>query len=297
MAALSVCAHDAARTLAERLERGEVEHFPVCPFPLPQGHDRSFLMEQRLGGGRHKNVSYDPRTGRAAGFVRRSPAQVERLRTLLAAFSEDASAWLARVLPPYAGVWRLDRATLRPEEEATRNLRLKARNDLLHLDAFPSRPTNGWRILRLFVNINPTEPRVWVTSESFARLLERYGEDVGFPARHGPGWARRLGRQAVRLFYPAHPLRSPYDTFMLRFHNFLKANDEFQERSRKRFWSFQPEAAWLAFTDTVSHAVLRGRFALEHSYFVPPDALALPAESPAALLAQICGTPRRNRAA
>ena len=40
-------------------------------------------------------------------------------------------------------------------------------------------------------------------------------------------------------------------------------------------------------TDTCSHAVLRGRFALEHSYFVAPQSLALPDESPAALLARI----------
>ena len=42
----------------------------------------------------------------------------------------------------------------RPVEEATRKLRLKARNDLLHVDAFPTRPTNGWRILRCFVLID-----------------------------------------------------------------------------------------------------------------------------------------------
>ena len=37
-------------------------------------------------------------------------------------------------------------------------------------------------------------------------------------------------------------------------------------------------------TDACSHAALRGRYALEHSYFVDPKVLALPGESPAALL-------------
>jgi hypothetical protein len=34
--------------------------------------------------------------------------------------------------------------------------------------------------------------------------------------------------------------------------------------------------------------VLRGRYALEHSYFISPAALAVPDESPEALLRQTC---------
>jgi hypothetical protein len=39
-------------------------------------------------------------------------------------------------------------------------------------------------------------------------------------------------------------------------------------------------------TDTATHAALRGRYALEHSYFLDPRSLLLPDESPAALLAR-----------
>jgi hypothetical protein len=283
--------------LEERLERGGIEYFPVCPLPLPEGEDRSFLLEQQLAGRVHKNISYDPKTGRAAGFTRTSAAQAERLRALLASFAQHATGWLARTLPRYASGWRLDRVSFRPEEEATRRLRLKARNDLLHVDAFPSRPTNGQRILRLFVNVNVNEPRVWATSEPFGKLLERFGTQVGLPTGQRANWARQVGQQMLRLFRPGRPARSMYDTFMLRFHDFLKANDEFQEHGPKRFWSFSPGSAWLVFTDVASHAVLRGRFALEHSYFVAPQTLALPNESPPALLEQACGIPVLNRAA
>ena len=34
--------------IEERLERGEVVYFESCPFPLPQGEDRAFLLEQTL---------------------------------------------------------------------------------------------------------------------------------------------------------------------------------------------------------------------------------------------------------
>ena len=84
---------------------------------------------------------------------------------------------------------------------------------------------------------------------------------------------------------------------MLRFHDFLKKNDTFQEHCSKRFWNFQPGSAWLAMTDTTSHAALRGRYALEHSYFICPQTLALPAESPSALLERACGLRVLPRAA
>jgi len=278
-------------SLEERLERGEVIHYPVCPFPVAEGDDRQFLLEQRLGSKAHKNISYDPLTGMVAGFQRQSAEQAERLRRLLAAFADHATTWLSRTLPRYASSWERDRVSFRPEEEATRRLRLKARNDLLHVDAFPSRPTQGRRILRLFVNINPTEPRVWATSDPFGKLLARFGREAGLPTSRGPGLATRLGDQVRRLIHPGRRRRTVYDSFMLRFHDYLKANEEFQEQGPKRFWTFLPGAAWMVFTDTASHSALRGRYALEHSYFVAPEALVLPQESPPALLERACGLP------
>jgi hypothetical protein len=286
-----------AGSMEERLERGDVEYFPVCPFPMPEGEALAFLLEQRLASRAHKNISYHPHTGKAGGFLRHSATQAEKLREMLTNFSATATAWLARTLPRYAAGWRLDQVSFRPDEEATRKLRQKARNDLLHVDAFPSRPTNGHRILRLFVNINPTEPRIWATSEPFSKLLERFGKQVGLPGERGTAWTNRLKGSLFRLFHPARQPRSPYDEFMLRFHDFLKAHDEFQEKGPKRFRTFAPGSAWLAMTDVASHAALRGRFALEHSYFVAPESLALPEESPPALLERACGVPMLHRVA
>jgi len=284
-----------AVSLEERLENCEVVHFETCPFPLPEGDERRFLLAQRLGAA-SKNISYVPQSGRASGFQRRSAADAERLRELFAAFSRDLTAWLSQVLPRYATAWRLDQVSFRPEEEATRTLRLKARNDLLHCDAFPSRPTQGQRILRVFANVNPTEPRIWITSDPFPVLLERYGRKVGLPGHGNLGWTWHWQQTALRLLVPGRPRRSSYDAFMLRFHDFLKMNDDFQEHARKRCWSFQPGSAWMCFTDAVSHAALRGRFALEHSYFVPPTALHRPELSPLALLERACGMRHLNAA-
>lgn len=285
--------------LEHRLERGEIITYPICPFALPQGDDRQFLMEQQHSPWGHKNISYNPQTGRVTGFRRRARQAGDRLGALMAQFSQAATAWLSRELPRYAEGWQLDRASLQPEEEATRRLRLSARNDLLHVDAFPTRPTHGARILRLFVNFHPSDPRVWVTSDTFERLLARYGEAAGLPRSgrrsSGPGgWALVISR-LLDPFSWRGPIE--YDQFMLRLHHYLKTHDEFQERCAKRYWYFPPGSAWLAFTDGVAHAVLRGRYALEHSYLIPARVLSLPDESPAALLARHRSGPPQARAA
>jgi hypothetical protein len=275
-----------ATGLEERLERGEVVFFPTCPFPLPEAGDRAFLFQQRQNR-IHKNISFNPQSGRLSGFCFQANEHTDRLRDLLRNFGERTTEWLGRLLPRYAAGWRRDRISLRPEEEAIRPLRLTARNDLLHFDAFPNRPTHGARILRLFVNINLSEARVWVTSDTFARLFARYGRLAGLPGGGG-SWSGRLRDRLLRLFDPGRMGRGEYDSFMVRFHNFLKADDAFQEGCRKHFWKFPPNSLWLAFTDGVSHGELRGRYALEHSFFVPREYLVAPDVAPAAVLERAC---------
>ena len=299
--------HDCARpgghsdctgpALAKRLEKHELVYFPVCPFPIPAGADRDFLCQQQLGRLSHKNISYDPETGRVNGFAARAPDETERLRELLAAFSKQVTGWLSRALPNYAHAWQPDRASFRPEEEATRQLRLTARNDLLHIDAFPTRPTGGRRILRCFVNLNPTEPRIWVTSDPLPQLLQQFRDRPDFPRHKEMPWSARVRDRIRRLFSAHGASRTAYDVFMLRFHDFLKANDHFQEQCPKRYWTFAPGSSWLAFTDSVSHAALRGRFALEHSYFVPTHVLFMPATAPIAYFRGMSEQPPIRKAA
>jgi hypothetical protein len=285
--------HPGDDSLAQRLERGELLTIAPCPFFLPGGDDLAFLFAQELRGPLSKNISYDPRRGRVSGYAVRSSEQTNRLAALMAGFADGAIRWLASILPGYAPLWEIDRVTFRPEEEATRRLRPTARNDLLHFDAFPSRPSQGRRILRLFVNIHPTDPRVWATSETFDKLLDRYGVLAGLPGTARGDWLHTVSEQVLRLFAPADAVRSGYDRFMLRLHHFLKLHEPFQERAPKKLWRFPPGAAWLLFTDMLSHAELRGRYALELSFFVPTEALALPDLAPTALLAAKCRAGRR----
>lgn len=287
---------DAEPSFSVRLERGEIVYFPACPFDLFHQDDLDFLTQQKLGGGLHKNISYDPAGCRASGYLTRSRQQRRRLRGLLKGFSERATTWLAGLLPRYAASWRLDRVHYRPEEEATRILRDMARNELLHMDAFPTRPSRGDRILRLFVNLNDREPQTWVTSDTFGSLLEQFGRQAGLPHQVEATWQRRLRHGLLGLVQPHYRRRTIYDSFMLRFHHFLKSHHGFQDRGAKRFQSFAPGSAWLLFSDGLAHGELRGRFALDHSYFIATETLALPELAPAALLEKACGLPVRRAA-
>ena len=79
----------------------------------------------------------------------------------------------------------------------------------------------GDRLLRIFTNINPDLPRVWVTSDPFEQLAWQYAGKAGLP--HPPGSLAKLRSRALRaLSTIGMPVvdRPPYDQFMLRFHHY-----------------------------------------------------------------------------
>ena len=265
-------------SLPARLEEGELVVLPTTPFPLPCDADRVFLLEQRLDGA--KEILFDPRSAKASGFHHQSRDQAERLHLLLASAYAAARDWLTRELPRYAARWLPDVARLHIEEEVTRRVRFMARNDLLHIDALFSRPTHQGRILRLFVNLHTTDPRVWATSEKVGRLLEMYEAAARSGGEKPDTW---LERCVLRLFRPDKPALSDYDMFLNRFHRFLKKSDHFQESSKRHIWQFPPGSAWILFTDGLSHAELRGRGVLDCTFLVGPESLVRPELSPASL--------------
>jgi hypothetical protein len=285
-------AEDQGRWYCEQLEQGNILFFAKTPFEFSDD-DRKFLLRQRQSGASyHKNVAYRPKQDRLTGFVSSNREEQEDLRAVMRTYSERATQLVARLLPRYAADWKLDFASFRPQEEQGRQIRLRARNDLLHVDSFPTRPTHGARILRIFTNINPTQPRVWLTTETFDGLAERFlGPSGAAELRAGLGTGGLRGglvRAARALHLPvADP--SPYDRFMLRFHHFLKENGEFQQTCPKARWEFPPNSTWMVFTDMVAHAVLSGQFALEQTFIVARGALVLPEKAPVSVLESFIG--------
>lgn len=276
---------------ARELEAGELSAFPHSPFPLPSDTDLDVLRGQARPGFGHKDVSYDPTTDRVIG-LRGDGKTADRVKAILAAASRTAIDWLMDAFPGYAAGLTPDRVTLRTQEEATRALRVTARNDLLHVDHFPTRPSFGRRILRLCANIHPDQPWVWATADRFPDLLARYAGPLRVPALSGPEWSAPA-RAVARLLRGGRAGRSGYDAWMLRLHHRMKEDVRFQVRAARRLWTFLPGAAWLLFSDGVAHAQLRGRHLIDHTFFVPAADLAAPDLAPITLLEQHARAQRR----
>jgi hypothetical protein len=277
-----------ARAWCERLEAGDILYFAQTPVPL-RPEDLSFLLgRQQTGSTLHKNIAYKPKLNSVSGLdASTGAAELKQLQTVMGQYSQDVAGFLQRFLSPYQGRWQLDYASFRPQEEEGRDLPLRRRNDLLHTDAFPTRPTRGARILRFFNNIHPSRTRDWVVSEPFPMLAPRYApEQIPLPSS-GSSAGRALRSLAntagLGLAIPSLK-RSPYDDFMMRFHNFLKENASFQAECRKEYLQFPPGSSWMVYTDMVPHAVLSGQYALEQTFLVEHGAMVSPEFSPLSVL-------------
>jgi hypothetical protein len=274
-------APEQARGYCEQLERGQILLFRRVPFDFPE-EDQKFLLARSVAESRfHKNISYRPASGAIRGAADESDS--ERLRRVMRSFSQHVSQFVSGFLAPYADKLKLDFASFRPMEEKGRDLPLHKRNDLLHVDAFPTRPTHGGRILRAFVNINPSAGRVWRVGEPFHAFLPPMVQANQLHPQHRGAVGRALSRVGATLGLPM-PDRSRYDEFMLYLHDWLKENDDFQKNSACREVVFAPGSFWMVYTDGVPHAVMSGQFALEQTFIIPPAALVNPDVAPLRVL-------------
>ena len=280
-----------ARDCCARLEAGDILYFPQTPVPL-SAEDTAFLLgQQQTDSSLHKNIAYKPRVDKLSGYDAKtaSPEAVEKLHAIMRRYSQSVVAFLTGFLAPYRSNWILDYASFRPQEEQGRDLPQRRRNDLLHTDAFPTRPTHGARILRFFNNIHPSRTRDWVVSDPFAETVRQFAPQQIRPqpdsalARLGKSAGKALGLGAA---IPSIK-RSPYDDFMMRFHNFLKENPRWQAECPKYPFQFPAGSSWMVYTDTVPHAVLAGQYALEQTFLVSPQAMVKPEVSPLRVLEEI----------
>jgi hypothetical protein len=142
--------------------------------------------------------------------------------------------------------------------------------------------------LRVFSNLNLTKPRVWNTTDSFETLAKQYAEDAGLRqiAEDNSYLSRAVQSVAEKLGFSKSG-RTAYDVFMLRFHDYLKENREFQQNCPKIKMEFPPLATWIVFTDGVAHAAMSGQYAIEQTLLIPPSALVTPQEAPYRILEKI----------
>jgi hypothetical protein len=281
-----------ARWYCQKLEEGGVLFFDSTPFDFPVA-DREFLLSQKQSTFKgHKNISYRPAGDALRGDAADDAPTRDRLHQIMRNYSQQVVRFATHFLAPYAGKWSLDFASFRSIEEQGRDASVHKRNDLTHVDAFPTRPTHGGRILRIFTNINPVEPRVWEVTDPFPAVAEAFAKDAGLMdyAADSPG------RKVSRMLGPVLKSvgvkgadRSAYDRFMLHFHDYLKENEGYQSKWPKTRIAFPPNSTWLVYTDTVPHAVLSGQYALEQTFIIPVSANVAPASAPISVLERMSG--------
>ncbi len=269
---------DQARAIAA-LEGGRVVVLPNLAFPL-MPEETPFLDAGTLDNSR-KNISYDPRTGKCSGTGYEG-AELGRLSAMLQRYGAGAEALMRGLFPQYGAALERARTSFRPAEISGRDYSPRHDDRRLHVDAFPTRPTHGRRILRVFTNVAPGGvARHWRVGEPFPDFARQFLPRTGrmFP---GQAWAMAaLGLTKGR--------RSEYDHAMLGLHDTGKLDMKYQKDAPQAELFFAPGTTWMCFTDQVLHAALAGRCAFEQTFHLPVAAMADAEKSPIRTLERIAG--------
>jgi hypothetical protein len=260
------------------LEGGGVVTLPQLAFPLNADEQR--FLSPRWSDVRSKNISFDG--GRLKG-ARGSTDELAAMSRMVARFAADASALVTALFPRYAPHVRRARTSFRPQAAVGRAVSWRKDDSRLHIDAFPSRPNHGERILRVFCNVSSRDDRVWRVGESFEAVARTFLPKI---RRQIPGEARWLSALHV-----TRGLRSPYDHLMLGLHDRAKADLAYQTNCAQQVVRFAPGTTWLCFSDQVMHAAVSGQYMLEQTIDLPLAALYDRDRSPLAILERLYGRP------
>jgi hypothetical protein len=255
------------------LENGQLIVLPNLAF---QPSLSEAELAQHTAPSRRKNISFDPSTGQVGGVE----GDTEALARLLRQFAGAAETLLRGLLAPYAGHLRAGRTSFRPAEIEGRAYSPRHDDRLLHVDAFPTRPTRGARILRLFTNLPSSgRSREWCAGGVFEDVAARFLPSLPSPAP--------IRARINALLGLTKGLQSGYDQMMLALHDRMKLDAGYQRDSGATPCSFPPGTTWLCFTDQVPHAALAGRMAMEQTFYLPVEAMSSPDTSPLRVLERL----------
>jgi len=266
-------------TLLDAVEQGKVLYFPNLAFPI-EGGERA-LLDPAIADPKRKNISLDPNGGALHGVLGDTVTQ-SAVRALIARYQACARTLVDGLFPEYTGKLRVAPTSLRLHQVETRQTSWRKDDSRLHVDAFPSRPNYGERILRVFTNVNPNGvPRVWRVGEPFEDMARRFLPNIK-PQLPGSAWLQNL------LHITKSP-RSEYDHLMLNLHDRAKADLAYQRDCLQETVHFAPGTTWICFSDQVMHAAVSGQFMLEQTIHLPVSALYDPSRSPLAILERLTG--------
>jgi hypothetical protein len=266
-------------TLFAGVKRGKVLYFPHLRFAIEGGEKA--LLDPKIADPKRKNISLAPNGGALAGVLGDAVAQ-SAVRALIGRYQANARSLVDGLFPEYRGKLRVAPTSLRLHRVETRETSWRKDDSRLHVDAFPSRPNYGERILRVFTNVNPQgTPRVWRVGEPFEDMAKRFLPRIK-PQMPGSAWL-------MNLLHITKSPRSEYDHLMLNLHDAMKADLDYQKSAPQQEMPFPPGCVWVCFSDQTSHAVMSGQYMLEQTFFLPVDAMAQPDCAPLGILQRLKG--------
>jgi 3-deoxy-D-manno-oct-2-ulosonic acid (Kdo) hydroxylase len=265
--------HEAA---VRAIEDGGVLVLPHVGFALSD-HERRFLSPD-WSDGRAKNISLD---GTRLKGARGGREDLSELTAMVARFAHNAADLVVTLFPRYAPFVQRARTSYRPQPAVGRRVSWRKDDSRLHVDAFPSRPNHGERILRVFSNVNPVADRVWRVGEPFEAVARKFLPRIREPL---PGSAVVLAALKV-----TKQRRSAYDHLMLNLHDRAKEDMAYQRDCAQQVVHFAPGTTWMCFSDQVMHAAVSGQYMLEQTIHLPVAALYDPARAPLAILERMTG--------
>jgi hypothetical protein len=265
------------------VEDGFVLSFPRLPFVLADA-ERKFL-DERWADGQAKNISVRWPGGELRGAAAEG-ADLEALRALIVRYAEHSEAFVLRLFPHYTGALRRGNSSFRPSQVATRQTSWRKDDTRLHVDAFPSNPMHGTRLLRVFSNVNPAgQPRAWRVGERFEEHARRYLPKIGRPLPLSAWLLHTTGVTKRR--------RTEYDHLMLQLHDRAKADAQFQQHGPQARVDFAPGTTWVVYSDQVLHAAMGGQHMMEQTFYLDVEHLQQPATSPLRTLERLLQRPLR----
>ena len=266
------------------LEAGGVLWFPKLRFELTDAEQA--LLDPSLVDPKTKNISIRGPDAQLKGAAPTSNRQ-EELRQMIRRYRDHASALVDRLFPHYRGHLTVANTSYRPVAVEGRASSWRKDDTRLHVDAFPSNPSQGMRLLRVFNNINPSGvPRAWRVGEDFETFSRRHLDRIQAPLP-GSAWL-------MEKLHVTKRRRTEYDHIMLQLHDRAKADMAWQQNSEQQAVDFPPGSTWVVFSDQVLHAAMGGQFMLEQTFTLESQDLLFPQLSPLHVLERLKGRPLRT---
>ncbi len=264
---------------AQALEAGQILFLPRYGFTVLGSYQPLFSSTILHKGS--KNISYSPATGKLYETAS-TGRSLSLLQEMMRRFADFARKTVTRLLPIYRTGLVPARASFRPIEIEGRPMPWRKDDTRLHIDAFPSSPIQGNRILRLFCNVNPAgQTHLWRIGEPFEQTAGRFLPSIKPPFP--------FSSAVLMLTSTTKSRRTFYDHIMLCLQDRMKRDQRYQGEAEQAKVEFPAGSTWLAFTDQVSHAMMRGQYQLEQTFLLDFSRLHDQSTAPLDVLEKLAG--------